>query len=130
MLKFPYFLCLAQSEGKKLHETATNIKISPKVTLRFLILYRPCTVINCIKSPTRCTFSYVFIVKFALYVSNGYTVYHQQLTYHCIYSCLYICLPDCEAEQLVTVRLAYVQTAVCTVTRKLMMINGVSVRNM
>ena len=33
------------------------------VLLMSLILYRPCIVINCIKSPTRCTLSYAFILN-------------------------------------------------------------------
>ena len=43
-----------------------------------LMLYRPCIVVNCIKSPTRCTFSYTIYSKICtLNVSNGYTVHHQ-----------------------------------------------------
>ena len=51
-----------------------------------LIKYRPCIVINCIRNPTVCTFSYVFILICTLHISNGYTVHHQEFTYHCICS--------------------------------------------
>ena len=57
-----------------------------------LTLYIPCIIINCIKSPTRCTFSCVFILKFALYMfrkdtpfiisSLHMTVYTAVCTYH------------------------------------------------
>ena len=62
------------------------------IRLFILILYRPCIVINCIKSLKRCTSSYVFILKFALYMfrkdtpfvisSLRITVYRAVCTYH------------------------------------------------
>ena len=71
-----------------------------------------------IKSPTRCTFSYVFILKFKLYMFRTDTPFIStslRITVHTTYEW----------------PLAwYVQTAVCTVIRKLLMMNGVSFRNM
>ena len=45
----------------------------PESSARNLILYRRCIAINCIKSPTRCNFSYVFILQFALYMFRADT---------------------------------------------------------
>ena len=75
---------------------------------RNLVLYRPCIVINCIKSPTGCTFSCVFILKFTL------------------------CMFRTDTPFIVGSLRVTVYAAVCayTVTRKLLMMSGVSVRNM
>ena len=50
-----------------------------------------------------------------LHASNGYTVHHSEFTLHCVCSCIFcmICA-----------------TAAYTVTRELLMMNGVSLRNM
>jgi hypothetical protein len=83
-----------------------------------MILYRPCIVINCIKSPRICTFSYVFILKFNSYMFRTDT-------------------PFIIRSLRVPVHTPYerplardVQTAVYTVICKLLMMNCVSVRYM
>ena len=81
------------------------------------ILYRPCIVTNCIKRPTRRTFTYSFVPKlFSLCMFRTYTVFIIRRFYMSLYMQLFVHvmpwlavlprqleLPTNEAEQPVTV---------------------------
>ena len=54
----------------------------------------------CIKRPTRCTFTHVFILKFfTLHVSNVYNIHHQEFLYVTVYAAVVhmLTVPSCSA---------------------------------